>query len=34
MRREVVWRLLQGELVVYVDIKTMHMHFTFSCRMH
>jgi hypothetical protein len=27
MRREVVWRLLQGELVVYVDIKTMHMHF-------
>ena len=22
----VVWRLLQGELVIYVDIKTMHMH--------
>jgi hypothetical protein len=26
MRREVVRCLLQGELVVYVDIKTMHMH--------
>jgi hypothetical protein len=26
MRREVVRCLLQGELVIYVDIKTMHMH--------
>jgi hypothetical protein len=26
MRREVVRCLLQGELLVYADIKTMHMH--------